>query len=124
LCSNSFQILLFFTLLTRGAAEIHANISAVERVVQLSKVETEPDVPLTHETCPSVSWPAHGEVSFHGVVMSYSRDSPSVLKGVDFSIMRGEKIGIVGRTGAWVGVRGRGKGAVGGFAGAEVCAAA
>ena len=98
--SNSFQILLFMTLMVKGAADIHANISSVERVVANTDVEAEPDVPLTHESCPEQSWPAHGEVAFHGVVMSYARDLPAVLKGVDFSVGRGEKIGIVGRTGA------------------------
>lgn len=95
--SNSFQILLFMTLMVRGAAEIHANIPSVERVVQLTKVEPEPDVPLSHESCPRESWPSAGEVTFHGVVMSYAKDTPAVLKGVDFNVLRGEKIGIVGR---------------------------
>jgi ABC-type multidrug transport system fused ATPase/permease subunit len=98
--SNSFQILLFFSLMVRGAADIHFNIASVERVVLLSQVDPEPDLPLTNESCPKDGWPARGEVDFHGVVMSYLPNAPHVLKGVDFSIRRGEKIGVVGRTGA------------------------
>lgn len=98
--SNSFQILLFFSLMVRGAADIHGSISSVERVVKLEKVEPEKDLPLTRDTVPEDNWPFGGEVIFHNVVMSYLPNAPHVLKGVDFHIRRGEKIGVVGRTGA------------------------
>jgi ATP-binding cassette subfamily C (CFTR/MRP) protein 1 len=98
--SNSFQILLFFSLMVRGVADIDANIASVERVVQLKRVEQEKEVPLTNESCPAETWPSKGEIEFHDVIMSYLPSSPQVLKGVTFTINSGEKIGIVGRTGA------------------------
>lgn len=97
--SNSFQILLFFSLMVRGLADIDAGISAIDRISALGDVTPEPDRPLSHESCPSEKWPQHGEVEFFNVVMSYAPNTPQVLKGVTFRIHRGEKIGIVGRTG-------------------------
>lgn len=98
--SNSFQILLFFSLMCKRASDINANIMSVERVAQLAVVEPEKDQPLDHDSCPRDGWPAHGEVNFHSVVMSYAPSLPHVLKGVEFDITRSEKIGVVGRTGA------------------------
>jgi ABC-type multidrug transport system fused ATPase/permease subunit len=45
-------------------------------------------------------WPSKGEINFEGVVMPYLPNSPPVLKGISFSIRPGEKVGVVGRTGA------------------------
>jgi ABC-type multidrug transport system fused ATPase/permease subunit len=46
------------------------------------------------------NWPSKGEINFEDVVMSYLPGKPPVLKGISFSIGQGEKIGVVGRTGA------------------------
>jgi len=98
--SNSFQILLFFSLMVKGAADINANIASVERVTRLGQVVPENDLPLTHESCPPDAWPSQGIVDFNNVVMSYLPSAPHVLKGVTFACVPGEKIGVVGRTGA------------------------
>jgi ABC-type multidrug transport system fused ATPase/permease subunit len=45
-------------------------------------------------------WPSNGEIKFESVVMPYLPGHPPVLKGISFSIREGEKIGVVGRTGA------------------------
>ncbi|KAJ7270615.1 multidrug resistance-associated ABC transporter [Mycena haematopus] len=49
---------------------------------------------------PPSSWPEHGEIAFKNVEMSYREGLPLVLKGVNFNVRPGEKVGIVGRTGA------------------------
>ena len=47
------------------------------------------------------NWPQHGEIRFENVSFSYdSKTLPNVLNGLTFQIKAGEKIGIVGRTGA------------------------
>ncbi|KAJ0406074.1 hypothetical protein ATCC90586_005898 [Pythium insidiosum] len=46
------------------------------------------------------SWPSRGEVVFENVSFRYRQDSDLVLRGVSFRLTPGEKIGIVGRTGA------------------------
>lgn len=48
----------------------------------------------------SQSWPSRGRVSFQNVSMRYQPCLLPVLKSVTFDVFPGEKIGIVGRTGA------------------------
>lgn len=48
----------------------------------------------------SEDWPSHGRIEVTGLKVTYSADLPLVLKGVSFTIGGGQKIGIVGRTGA------------------------
>ncbi|KLU91374.1 hypothetical protein MAPG_09895 [Magnaporthiopsis poae ATCC 64411] len=46
------------------------------------------------------SWPETGEISFENVEMRYRAGLPLVLRGLDMRVRGGERIGIVGRTGA------------------------
>ena len=96
--SNSFQILLFFSIMSRFMGEVHDNMLAVEKARKMSELEEEHE-PIREVEVPA-SWPSKGEINFHDVVMAYLPGKPPVLKGVSFSIRQGEKIGVVGRTGA------------------------
>jgi ABC-type multidrug transport system fused ATPase/permease subunit len=74
--SNSFQILLFASVMVRTVADIDSSIACVERVVAVGAIEQEADVPLTHDSCPRDGWPSRGEVDFHNVVMSCVQRAP------------------------------------------------
>lgn len=52
----------------------------------------------THD--PPPSWPEKGQVDFKDVELAYRKGLPLVLKGVSFTVRPGEKVGVVGRTGA------------------------
>lgn len=45
-------------------------------------------------------WPSKGQVEVKGLEVTYSPDLPLVLKDVSFTVEGGQRIGIVGRTGA------------------------
>ncbi|KAL4434857.1 hypothetical protein ABPG74_021196 [Tetrahymena malaccensis] len=45
-------------------------------------------------------WPKQGNLEFKNVFMRYSKDLNPVLKGLNFSIKQGQKVGCIGRTGA------------------------
>lgn len=96
--SNSFQLLLFFSIMSRTFGEVQDNMGAVERARIMADLEQEHEPKEIVET--PVQWPVKGEIAFEGVVMPYLPGKPPVLKGVTFQIHDGEKIGVVGRTGA------------------------
>ena len=73
-------------------------MTAVERIFEYIKLDVEK---LEEgEKKPSRDWPQRGQVIFQNVTFKYERNLPAVLKNLSFRIESGEKIGIVGRTGA------------------------
>lgn len=75
------------------------SFNAVERVGSYADVPPEaPAVIPDHR--PPPDWPSAGDVMFENVVMRYRRDLPPVLKGLSAHVKGGEKVGVVGRTGA------------------------
>lgn len=86
--------------MVRQSAEVENDMNSVERIVHYAK-SIEQEAP--HEIAdkkPPPSWPADGRLELRNVVLSYRPELPPVLKGISMSIQAGEKIGIVGRTGA------------------------
>ena len=84
--------------LVRQAADIENNIVAVERIKEYSEIPNEAS--WTSASPPAPTWPAYGSVQFKQYAMRYREGLDLVLKSVDANIKGGEKIGIVGRTGA------------------------
>lgn len=52
------------------------------------------------ERKPPALWPEHGAIEFNDVKMAYRPGLPNILRGISVKVMGGEKIGVVGRTGA------------------------
>lgn len=48
----------------------------------------------------AADWPRSGDVTFNDVCMAYDTNNKQVLKKVSFSVISGQSIGIIGRTGA------------------------
>lgn len=59
----------------------------------------EEEAPLHTIEVPA-NWPEKGEILFNKVEMRYRENLPLVLKGLTMNVKGGERIGIVGRTGA------------------------
>ncbi|KAM5448741.1 Transporter of the ATP-binding cassette (ABC) [Microsporum audouinii] len=85
--------------LVRLYSENEQNMNSVERVEEYMKVEQEAPA-LIPETKPARIWPSKGAVRFVDYSTRYRPDLDRVLKGVSFDIQPGERVGIVGRTGA------------------------
>ena len=49
---------------------------------------------------PSLDWPKLGKIEFRNVSLKYDPTLPNVLHNLTFKLNPGEKIGVVGRTGA------------------------
>ncbi|KAI8865912.1 hypothetical protein GQ42DRAFT_105945, partial [Ramicandelaber brevisporus] len=83
----------------RCYGDLELIMNSMERVEQYMKVEQE--APGIIPNCrPPASWPHQGEVVVRGLHARYAPEAPQVIKGISFSTRPGERIGIVGRTGA------------------------
>ncbi|CAB3397220.1 unnamed protein product [Caenorhabditis bovis] len=83
----------------RQVSEVEANIVAVERVDEYTKTPNEAAWRID-ETAPDKSWPQNGVVKFDQYSTRYREGLDLVLRGISADVKAGEKIGIVGRTGA------------------------
>ena len=85
--------------LVRLYAANEQNMNAVERVQEYIDVQQEAPARVP-DTAPAANWPSHGSIQFIGYGTRYRSDLDLVLENVTFKIEAGEKIGVVGRTGA------------------------
>jgi ABC-type multidrug transport system fused ATPase/permease subunit len=84
----------------RQFADTEAQSISSERLTHYAwKLPVERAIPL-HPADVSPNWPEQGAIEFKHVTMRYRPDLPSVLQDVHFTVRPGERIGIVGRTGA------------------------
>ncbi|XP_074237715.1 multidrug resistance-associated protein 1 isoform X5 [Saimiri boliviensis] len=97
--SYSLQVTTYLNWLVRMSSEMETNIVAVERLKEYS--ETEKEAPWQiQETAPPNSWPQAGRVEFRDYCLRYREGLDLVLRHISVTINGGEKVGIVGRTGA------------------------
>ncbi|KAI9350658.1 P-loop containing nucleoside triphosphate hydrolase protein [Obelidium mucronatum] len=85
-------------LLMNQLSSTEGRMNSVERLDHYHKnipSEAARDLPL-----PRPQWPETGSISFNNAEMRYRPDLPPVLKNLTLEVKGGEKIGIVGRTGA------------------------
>ncbi|CAL1528365.1 unnamed protein product [Lymnaea stagnalis] len=83
----------------RVASLLEMDIVSVERILQYIDLPSEAP---RHLPCPGFSpeWPTVGEITFRNVCARYRPGLEMILKGISFHVHDGEKIGVVGRTGA------------------------
>jgi ABC-type multidrug transport system fused ATPase/permease subunit len=75
------------------------NMNSVERIKEYLDVEQEAK-PIIPDCRPPSNWPTQGSVEFIGYSTRYRADFDLVLKKLTFKVLPGEKVGVVGRTGA------------------------
>ncbi|CAH1117973.1 unnamed protein product [Phaedon cochleariae] len=95
----------------RQTSEVINQLTSVERIMQYTELETEGpfETPIDStitvryifpDKKPAESWPYQGRVEFRNLVLRYVAEDDPVLKNLTFTVQPGEKVGIVGRTGA------------------------
>lgn len=82
----------------RQLAEVENAMNAVERIHHYG-TKLEEEAP-EHTIDVRPSWPEKGEIVFNNVEMRYRENLPLVLSGLSMHVRGGERIGVVGRTGA------------------------
>ena len=82
----------------RQLAEVENAMNSTERIYYYGN-ELDEEAPLHLKDVPN-NWPQKGEIIFNNVQMRYREGLPLVLQGLNMTVEGGERIGIVGRTGA------------------------
>uniref|UniRef100_A0A4W3I1D3 Multidrug resistance-associated protein 1 n=1 Tax=Callorhinchus milii TaxID=7868 RepID=A0A4W3I1D3_CALMI len=97
--SYALQVTATLNWLVRMSSEVETNIVAVERVKEYSEMEKEAPW-FSNNNSPTSNWIQRGTIQFIGYSARYRADLDLVLKNITLTIKGGEKVGIVGRTGA------------------------
>ncbi|KZT33501.1 multidrug resistance-associated ABC transporter [Sistotremastrum suecicum HHB10207 ss-3] len=95
--SYTLSVTQLLTFMVAQYAQTEQNMNAVERVLVYNELPAEGE--RSTQSDPPSSWPT-GSIKFTNVALSYRPGLPLVLKDVSFEVHPGEKIGVVGRTGA------------------------
>jgi len=98
--SYMLSIVQLIQVIVQTYADVENDMNSVERLHYYSHgLEQEESVNATPQVVRK-TWPEKGELQFKDVQMRYRPGLPLVLKGLTVSIRSGERVGIVGRTGA------------------------
>nr|XP_019958522.1 PREDICTED: multidrug resistance-associated protein 1-like isoform X1 [Paralichthys olivaceus] len=97
--SYALQLTASLTWLVRMSSDVETNIVAVEKVKEYS--DTEKEAEWNHEPSSlSPGWPTNGCIDIRGFSLRYRHDLDLAIRNITICINGGEKVGIVGRTGA------------------------
>ena len=85
----------------RSFAMMEAGMNSAERVLHyIENIPQEADTGADRDGGGAAKWPASGALKVTDLRMRYRKDTELVLRGVSFSVESGQRIGVVGRTGA------------------------
>ncbi|XP_052851268.1 multidrug resistance-associated protein 1 isoform X7 [Drosophila gunungcola] len=98
--SYALQVTQTLNWLVRMTSDIETNIVSVERIKEYGETKQEAAWELEQDKSKPKNWPQEGRVEFQNFQVRYREGLDLVLRGVSFDIRGGEKVGIVGRTGA------------------------
>ncbi|MFS4457706.1 ABC transporter transmembrane domain-containing protein [Bdellovibrio sp. HCB2-146] len=84
----------------RVFADIESRMTSIERLKFFANLPGEIDIktPATEDLRPT--WPEFGEITVHDFKVRYAEHLPLVLKGLNFKIAAGSRVGLIGRTGS------------------------
>ncbi|MBN3303875.1 MRP1 protein, partial [Amia calva] len=97
--SYALQVTASLNWLVRMSSELETNIVAVERVKEYGDTEKEASWQL-EDSGPPQGWPTVGRIEMRNFCLRYREDLELALRDITVTIEGGEKVGIVGRTGA------------------------
>ncbi|XP_023233964.1 multidrug resistance-associated protein 4-like [Centruroides sculpturatus] len=94
------MIFVHFQWIIKQSSETEYQMNSVARILNYSNLKLEAAYESSTDEQPPADWPRTGEIEFKNVSLQYSKYKNIVLNNLTFRIHSGEKIGIVGRTGA------------------------
>lgn len=97
--AQSLTLVGIYQYCVRMTSEFENQMISTERVLEYSNIQPEADLRIAGKV-EDKDWPSKGEIILKDVNLRYNRNNEPVLKNITFKVNAGEKIGIVGRTGA------------------------
>ena len=97
--SQSLLLIGLFQYCVRMTSELENQMTCTERILEYGNLESEAELRIPGKV-EDKEWPKNGNIVMKGVNVRYSADSEPVLRDLNLKIKAGEKVGIVGRTGA------------------------
>ncbi|KAJ3194117.1 hypothetical protein HK101_003453 [Irineochytrium annulatum] len=97
--SYSLQVTGILNWCVRVATDTEQNMVSAERMISFDSLPQEASSQVK-ATEPPPGWPDKGKIEIKSLEMRYRDGLPLVLKGIDITIAAGEKVAVVGRTGA------------------------
>ena len=98
--TNAMMINYVLPNLVTAITSVETNIIAVERIKEYSNLNQEGSSDLFCITETVDKWPENGEICFEQYSARYREGLDLALNGVSCTIKSGEKVGVIGRTGA------------------------
>ncbi|XP_033609843.1 multidrug resistance-associated protein 5 isoform X2 [Cryptotermes secundus] len=95
-----FAVSTFVPFVMQLKSEMQARFTSVERILEYTQDLPEEAAGKVETQRPPDNWPWSGQITMEDVQLRYRPDLPLVLHGVTVDIKGGEKVGVVGRTGA------------------------
>lgn len=94
--SFAFRYTSALTSLLEAVTALELGFNSCERVLEYIEVERESEQGLDAPA----AWPTEGRIEVESLTASYAKDLLPVLSNLNFNVRAGERVGIVGRTGA------------------------
>jgi ATP-binding cassette subfamily C (CFTR/MRP) protein 1 len=95
---NTQRITSILNVQVQSVAYLEGHLVSLERVLEYADLQVEGgDLPSKD---PPIAWPEQGAITFHNYTTRYREELGDVLQDLNITIEGGEKIGVVGRTGA------------------------
>lgn len=101
--SYAIRVTASLNFIVRKSVEIESDVVCCERIFEYTRLPAEPSLEPEYQTPLPVppSWPEKGEIVFQNYTAKYyGTTNTPVLRDINLHIKPGDKIGVVGRTGA------------------------
>ena len=98
--TNATMITYALPNLVRAVTSVETNVVAIERIDEYTHAPEEEIWNTSENIQLSMEWPEEGEITFSQYSTRYREHLDLALNTIDLSISGGEKLGVIGRTGA------------------------
>ncbi|KAI9592802.1 P-loop containing nucleoside triphosphate hydrolase protein [Syncephalis fuscata] len=96
--SQSLSLFEMLQFAVNQCVEVEMEFVSIERILAYTRLPSEP--PRHLDPPPSPDWPSKGAIEFRNMSLTYPGTKEPALRNISFDVKSGEKVGIVGRTGA------------------------